>query len=558
LKASGETWEVITIRPGRYPLSTLAGVIERLARTLTQTPSSSLSSSVTDREHGQLIGQLRCEPGLLGARLRDRAAANNSQLVLFVDQFEELYTLVTDADERRAFTAALSGVADDPAAPLRVIVSMRSDFLDRAGEDQRFLDGLSRGLVFLSPPDREGLHEALELPVEMVGYRFETSAMVGDMLDTLASTPGALPLLQFACAKLWDARDRQRRLLTASSYTAIGGISGALATHADEVVRNMSGAAQKLTQRIFRQLVTPERTRAIVEIADLYGLSSDRDEIQRVLDQLVAARLLVVQTRSDAAGSVEIVHESLIDRWPTLRRWLDEDQENAAFLAQLSSAAKQWEARGRATGLLWRGEAHDEARRWYTAQPRELGARERAFLDEVLALGRRGTRARRIAVIAGFIVLGAIAAGASIGFLQVRSARDEARLASEKAEQQEQAAKRERDDAMAASAAQRQAEEKAEAAKKTADLADAANKHTAGQLSNAEQTIAAQMDQLRKTAADAETARAQAEAEKKKALAAKADADAQRDRAEKALADKVARDAEKAKQQKTLSSQLKD
>ena len=43
-----------------------------------------------------------------------------------------------------------------------------------------------------------------------------------------------------------------------------------------------------------------------------------------------------------------------------LRKWLDESDGDAAFLGQLAAAAKQWEARGRATGLLWRGEAADE------------------------------------------------------------------------------------------------------------------------------------------------------------------------------------------------------
>ena len=61
----------------------------------------------------------------------------------------------------------------------------------------------------------------------------------------------------------------------------------------------MNAPAQKLTQQIFRALVTPERTRAIVELADLSGSRSDRAEVQRVIDQLVAARLLVVQTRGE-------------------------------------------------------------------------------------------------------------------------------------------------------------------------------------------------------------------------------------------------------------------
>ncbi|MBL0216113.1 MAG: protein kinase [Myxococcales bacterium] len=429
LKSSGEVWDVVTLRPGRHPLAALATVIERL------TTRTGASLTNTMDEHAQLIWRLRNEPGFLGVTLRARAAATDSHTLLFVDQFEELYTLVPDFEERRAFTAALAAVADDTAAPLRVVVSMRSDFLDRVAEDPRFMEELSRGLVFLSAPDRDGLREALELPVQMVGYQFESSAMVGDMLDALAGTPGALPLLQFAAAKLWDARDRQRHLLTVASYQQIGGISGALATHADEIIRNMTAAQQRLTQRVFHQLVTPERTRAIVELADIYQLDQ-REAITRVIELLVAARLLVVQTRSDASGgSVEIVHESLIDRWPTLKRWLDEVQEDALFLAQLASAAKQWDARGQPPGLLWRGEAMEEARRWYAGSDRTLAPREQAFLDAVLSLAQRGRRARRAVLIAVISLLVVIAGVASVGYVRVRSAEQQAMAQAERANQ---------------------------------------------------------------------------------------------------------------------------
>ena len=552
LKSSGETWDVVTLRPGRHPLAALATVIERL------TTRVGASTNGTLDEHGQLMSRLRNEPGFFGVTLRARAAATDSHTLLFVDQFEELYTLVPDFEERRAFTAALAAVADDTAAPLRVVVSMRSDFLDRVAEDPRFMEELSRGLVFLSAPDRDGLREALEAPVEMVGYRFESSAMVGDMLDALAGTPGALPLLQFAAAKLWDARDRQRRLLTMSSYQSIGGISGALATHADDVVRNMSTSQQKLTQRVFRQLVTPERTRAIVEIADVYQLAQHED-IGRVIDLLVAARLLVVQTRSDASGgSIEIVHESLIDRWPTLKRWLDEAQEDAQFVAQLSAAAKQWDARSRPVGLLWRGDAMEEARRWYGQSVRQLAPREQAFLDAVLSLAQRGRRTRRIALIVAFAVLGLVAGGASVAYVRVRAAEHQA---TEEAERANTAAAK----AEVAAADAKKKQEIAESAEKQrqAALADKSVVEDKLAVTGANLALSAKELAEKNLALEAEkktalAARDQAEAASKKALAAAAEA-------QKAKAElQVKLDAEKQRvkqlQEETrkLSTKLKD
>lgn len=70
----------------------------------------------------------------------------------------------------------------------------------------------------------------------------------------------------FSAAKLWEGRDLTRKIITHAAYQAIGGVGGALAVHADDVIGAMNTPAQRLAQRIFRSLVTPERTRAVVEL----------------------------------------------------------------------------------------------------------------------------------------------------------------------------------------------------------------------------------------------------------------------------------------------------
>ncbi|MBA3503149.1 MAG: hypothetical protein H0T65_22505 [Deltaproteobacteria bacterium] len=291
----------------------------------------------------------------------------------------------------RSDSTVLASASDDPASPLRVVVSMRSDFLDRAAEDRRFLDELTRGLVFLQAPDRAGLQEALIQPVEMLGYKFE-DGIVHAMLETLESTPGPLPLLQFTAAKLWAYRDKQRRVLTREAYLGMGGVAGALATHADEVLATFTAADQKTVRAIFQRLVTPERTRAVVETGELRDLAHD---VERVISRLVEARLLVVQTRGDSEGAVELVHESLIKSWPMLQRWLDENQEHAAYLSQLAVAAKQWDAKHRPPGLLWTSEAMEEARLFRARFRGQLPAREHAFLEAVYELSSRAARRKR-------------------------------------------------------------------------------------------------------------------------------------------------------------------
>jgi serine/threonine protein kinase len=421
LKRSGEIWETLVIRPGRSPLEALASVIAPMVGT-----AANLADEVDEQK--KLVDTLRREPGHLGHVLRLRARRDNRRILLFVDQFEELYTQVGDVAERAAFTACLSAVADDATSPLRVVLSVRSDFLDRVAEDPAFVAELTQGLFFLGPPSRDGLREAITQPAEMAGFRFELPATVEDMLDHLETTPGALPLLQFAAARLWESRDTARRLLTHQSYAQMGGVAGALASHADRVVAELGPHKATLVRALLLRLVTAERTRAIVPIAELRELSREVGEIQRLIDQMVDARLLVVQTVEGGKGTtVEIVHESLVQGWPMLRRWLDENQDDAQLVDQLRVAARQWQQKGFDAGLLWRGESADEARRFRLRYKGPLSDVERGFLDAVIHHQSAQIRRRRTAIIGGFTALSLIVVATMVLLVIIQKSRAQAK-----------------------------------------------------------------------------------------------------------------------------------
>ncbi|HWN70299.1 MAG TPA: serine/threonine-protein kinase, partial [Haliangium sp.] len=201
LKRSGEGWEAIVMRPGRRPLAALAEVLLALpGHASEQHPRSAAD---VPAECDAIVTRLRAEPGYLGIALRTWARARLRRLALCVDQFEELYTLGADSEERACVLACLGAVADDTTSPLRVILAVRSDFLDRMVENRAFLDTVSHGLTFLPPLDRGGLREALIRPVEACDHRFESPAMVERILDELEATRSPLPLLQFTADKLW-------------------------------------------------------------------------------------------------------------------------------------------------------------------------------------------------------------------------------------------------------------------------------------------------------------------------------------------------------------------
>ncbi|HEU0036577.1 MAG TPA: protein kinase [Kofleriaceae bacterium] len=530
LKRSGETWETLVIRPGRAPIDALASVISPMVAT-----AANLADEM--EEHKKLVETLRREPGHLGHVLRGRARRDSRRVLLFVDQFEELYTQVADPAERAAFTACLSAVADDATSPLRVVLSVRSDFLDRVAEDQQFVSELTQGLFFLGPPGREALRDAIVQPAEMAGHRFELAATVDDMLDHLETTPGALPLLQFAASRLWETRDKARKLLTHQSYASMGGVAGALSSHADRVVAELGPHTLPLVRAIVLRLVTPERTRAIVPMAELRELARDPNEVQRLVDQMVDARLLVVQKLEGGGSTAEIIHESLVQGWPMLRRWLDENQEDAAIVDQLRTASRQWQAKGRDPGLLWRGDTADEAKRFRKRFKGPLSDLERAFLDEVVALEQSANRRRRIAVIAGFVTLSAIVVAAMIALVVIQRSHSATKKAQQAAETAQAEAERQLAEVQKKERERQIAEAaklKAEEAKQVVDI----------KLDKSQEDLAATNKELTRALAEsqenekkAKDARRRAEENEKKAEKAHDEALASKDEALKAKAE---------------------
>jgi WD40 repeat protein/tRNA A-37 threonylcarbamoyl transferase component Bud32 len=427
LKRLGERWQAFVVRPGRRPLAALAEVLAQVS----EAPPSGESAGGAA---GDLAAALRERPGRLGAQLRADCRRRHGKALLFVDQFEELYTLGADADERAAFLACLEGVADDASSPLRVVLALRSDFLDRLADDRNRLPGALRGLVLLSPMGRDGLREVLTRPIEAAGYRPESEALVGRMLDALEGTRSPLPLLQFAATTLWQQRDRERRLLTEASYERLGGVAGALSAHADAVLAGLSTEELHSCRDTLLRLVTPQRTRAVVSLGELHHApgrgEGSAGDVGPVVQHLLDARLLSIETGdSPEDATVELVHESLIDRWPTLGRWLDESTHDAQFLARLRATAQQWEASGEAEGLLWRDDAAAEARAWLERRRAErggegagLGPREERYLKAVVALSQRARVRRRRAVAGLFAALTATAA--TVSLLAVRAGRE--------------------------------------------------------------------------------------------------------------------------------------
>jgi hypothetical protein len=153
-----------------------------------------------------------------------------THLLLIVDQFEEIYTLCPDAQERQIFIdSLLKAINNTPRFTL--LITLRADFLGKAMSYQPLGKALQDyPPSLLAPMSREDLERAITQPATRFSVELE-EGLVNKLIDDVGSGEGSLPLQQFALTRLW-AKQRPG-LLTHQAYKEIGGVTQALANHAE-------------------------------------------------------------------------------------------------------------------------------------------------------------------------------------------------------------------------------------------------------------------------------------------------------------------------------------
>lgn len=287
------------------------------------------------------------------------ARTGSSLLVIVVDQIEELFTHCTDPVRRAEFLTLLEAASTggDGDAPALVVATMRSDFYDRAVACPVLARALERRTKTVQPLDRDDLVEVITAPAKLVGLRLESGLVDLILHDLTGLAHGEisgteLPLLSHLLDSLWDKRSGGA--LTVAAYRATGGVRGSVAASAERAWESLADDADRACARaMLVHLVYVTATGTDVKIArsltELLAVGGeDRATASRVLDHFVSARVLVVD-----AGSVELIHDAVIDAWPRLKSWIQQDRAGAALRQQIEADALTWLESGRNRELLY-------------------------------------------------------------------------------------------------------------------------------------------------------------------------------------------------------------
>ncbi len=421
-------WLIATVRPSYQPLRSLA---QALASVYTSTgPEGTLDAVEQALRQGE--NALRA--------FVSKHTPEGSLLLLVLEPMEELFTLGTS--EYLQVDALLGAALAGSDSPFRLLTSLRSDFLHRMEQ----LPALSRQLHAaarypLLPMEESALEQVIHGMAWHAGLKL-SEGLAARMVRDARSESGRLSLLGHALRGLWALS--RGAVLTHEHYEQLGGVGGALAQQAESLLDSLGAEGRQRAKWLLLELVQvgrggpdTRRPRSRQEVLTAAGGDSLAEE---VLLRLSGARvggdagaeqgLRLVMLSGGAEPSrqrVELVHETLLHKVPSLAAWLEQERAFLERHAALEVAAHTWEQarcpeEGLPTGTLlahYRG--GPEASRRDSPMLRRASPRAARFLQaaERLERLRAWSRRGRVAV--------ALAAGLAIFFYAGRAEQERRR-----------------------------------------------------------------------------------------------------------------------------------
>lgn len=418
--SGSDRWRVKLLTPGEHPVKSLAAAFVDLAAADLDRAEQLQRAEAFLQTGGVGLAQLARASLLSETPTTGLLPSQRPHLLLVIDQFEESFTFAQTEQERQQFFDCLTGAIEAAEGCLSVLVALRADFLGKCSLHEPLAQQIEANLMLVTPLSYEQIKSTIVCPAQKVGLVCEPNLVYTMLLDVIGA-PGELPLLQYTLMELWQERqidpDTGETRLTLDTYTALGGVRGTLQKRASEIFYGLMPDEQEVAKRVFLALTQlgegTEDTRRRVLKSELISPSLPADLVDRTIEKLVAAKLIVTSRVEDCFASggtearstptsncheaIDVVHEALIRNWSLLRNWLDESRDRLRRQRRIEQAAQEWDWAGQivAAEYLLYGGRLVEAEDFWSSYPNELSALAQQYISVSRAEAQRVRRAAR-------------------------------------------------------------------------------------------------------------------------------------------------------------------
>lgn len=278
------------------------------------------------------------EQSSLHAYVKQASAATDKLLIIFIDQFEELFRQVEiSAEMRTAFIQDLGAVFSDETLQLKIVLSFREDYLAELHAFAKDTPTIFDNYFRLERLSLEQARDAIFRPAQLCGYLYEPE-LIEQLLKDLGGDKIDPPQLQIVCDTLYEALEPDETLITCRHYEQLGKAETILTNYLDQVLKRYTSEQRDTIQKLLIAFVSRNDNKSVLTIRKLANRTGlPEPAITRLLDDLLRARLV---RRVETETQYELAHEYLINR---ITSWMS-DKEKGQQHAQemLEQGLRKW------------------------------------------------------------------------------------------------------------------------------------------------------------------------------------------------------------------------
>jgi WD40 repeat protein len=281
--------------------------------------------------------------------------------LLCLDQGEELFAADAGAEIEKLLSLARAAIDADAAL---LLVTIRSDAYGLM-QSASTLAGIDQVPLSLGPVPQGEIARIIREPSEVLRRKAGPSAPMFDtaiverLQNEIAGEMDALPLLAFVLQRLMREH-AGTSTIGVKELEQTGGVAAAIEQEAEAALADAGFGLDRAERReVLRRLFVPRLARIDRDSKAPQRRVARQSDLPADLLTLVRAltrrRLLVAKLASEAptdgdsatleagAATLEVAHEALLRRWPTLADLLREDRDALLLLDGVVMAAADWE-----------------------------------------------------------------------------------------------------------------------------------------------------------------------------------------------------------------------
>lgn len=283
-----------------------------------------------------------------------------TKLLIFADQFEELFTYEENLNENfketQLFIDLLTNIKSHDVG-VKILITMRAEYLQSLIIFDSLPETFSDSIYFVPRVSNVSLRAIIKNPASLLDVKIDsqlTELLIKSSLkvrELKKSKDDSLPMLQYLLMRLWSESNGDK-VIKAKHYKLVGPLRKAIDNNLNEIFYFKQNSIQrKITKFLFASISDTQdkaKTKTFKAVIELYKSIHNNLELKVLKKEFYKVLNLFSNTNSrvlcfDALSNKEIelktnikvLHESVFRNWELCKIWLDKEADKVEKLKDL-------------------------------------------------------------------------------------------------------------------------------------------------------------------------------------------------------------------------------